>query len=317
MLKTLIFIGVGAFVFLGWFFWQHEVIESAPEQKKISIVTTFYPLEEFARAVGGDRVTVSSIVPPGTEPHDYEPSQKDIISIYQADIFLLNGAGVDAWAEKIRPELEQQGVKVIQMSEIVELLPGVEEEDKEEHAGDQHEESLFDPHFWLDPLLAEQEVLAIRNALMTRDNSGKAVYDSNSKRYIKELQALHEAYQKGLSVCALHTVVTPHNAFSYLAKRYNFETLPVSGLSPEAEASTRHLAEIALTIKEKKIKHIFFETLVSPKVAETLAREVGATTLTFNPIEGLTSEERALGENYLSIMKNNLNNLQIALQCQK
>lgn len=283
---------------------------------RLSVVTTFYPLEEFARAVGGERVTVTSIVPPGTEPHEYEPTQKDILSIYQADIFLLNGAGLDAWAEKIRPELERRGIRVIQMSETVELLPGVEEEDEEEHVDARHEESFFDPHFWLDPLLAEQEVLAVRNALITRDNSGKAIYDTNSKRYIKELQVLHEAYQKRLGACTLHTVVTSHNAFSYLAKRYSFDTLPVSGLSPEGEVSTRRLAEIARIVQEKNIKHIFFETLVSPKVAETLAAEVDAETLVFNPIEGLTDEERAAGMNYVSIMKSNLDNLQTALQCQ-
>jgi zinc transport system substrate-binding protein len=134
--------------------------------------------------------------------------------------------------------------------------------------------------------------------------------------YLSKLQALDATYRSSLTACRLDTVVTSHNAFAYLAKRYNFTTLSVAGLSPEAEASSRHLAEIATLVKQKGIKHIFFETLVSPKVAETLAKEVGATTLVFNPIEGITDEERSAGMDYLAIMKSNLESLKIARQCQ-
>lgn len=298
----------------GVFLWfqdkKNSVSEKEPVEQiqKLVVVATFYPLEDFARAVGGDRVTVTSIVPSGAEPHEYEPTVQDILSVYQADVFLLNGAGVDAWAEKIRPELEARGAKVIQMSELMTLLPGVQEEG---------EGSAFDPHFWLDPLLAEKEVVAMRDALSARDGAGKTVYAQRSAVFLESLSALHNAYQNGLAGCALDTVVTSHNAFSYMAKRYGFTTLPVAGLSPEVEASPRHLAETALLIREKNIKHIFFETLVSPKVAEVLAREAGAGTLVFNPLEGLTDEERAAGADYLSIMKQNLENLKIALQCQK
>ncbi|MFZ3032094.1 MAG: zinc ABC transporter substrate-binding protein [Candidatus Moraniibacteriota bacterium] len=298
----------------GVFLWFQEKKNSVSEKEpveqiqKLVVVTTFYPLEDFARAVGGERVTVTSIVPAGAEPHEYEPTPQDILSAYQSDVFLLNGAGVDAWAEKIRPELEVRGVKVVQMSELMTLLPGAREEG---------EESAFDPHFWLDPVLVDKEVVAIAEAFSARDEAGKKVYVEKSGAFLKSLSALHDAYRSGLAACALDTVVTSHNAFSYMAKRYGFVTIPVAGLSPEAEASPRQLAETALIIREKGIKHIFFETLVSPKVAETLAREVGAETLTFNPLEGLTDEERAQGKNYLTTMRDNLNNLQIALQCQK
>lgn len=298
----------------GVFLWFQEkknaVSEKEPVEQiqKLVVVATFYPLEDFARAVGGERVSVTSIVPAGAEPHEYEPTVQDILSAYQADVFLLNGAGVDAWAEKIRPELEARGVKVVQMSELMTLLSGVREEG---------EESAFDPHFWLDPVLAEKEVAAIAEAFGARDGAGKTVYAQRSEVFLKSLSALHDAYQNGLAGCALDTVVTSHNAFSYMAKRYGFVTIPVAGLSPEAEASPRHLAETALLIREKGVRHIFFETLVSPKVAETLAHEAGAKTLVFNPLEGLTDEERAAGADYLSIMKQNLENLKIALQCQK
>ena len=305
---------------------ENKEVPAVTKEKKLSVVATFYPLEEFARQVAGERATVTSIVPAGAEPHEYEPTPQDILKAYQANIFLLNGAGMDPWAEKIRSELEKRGVTVIQMADAVALLPHAHEEEEEHEdeanheegegeEGEEHEESEFDPHFWVDPVLAEVEVKAISEALMERDKEGREVYARKRDAYIKELQGLNTAYKKGLGACRLKTVVTSHQAFAYMAKRYGFETISVSGISPEAEPSPRHLAEISNTVKKEGIKHIFFETLVSPKVAETLARETGAETLVFNPIEGLTDEERAEGENYLSLMRKNLENLKIALQC--
>ena len=326
-MKKILLGGIVIVVLFGAFFlWgrtdkKELVTEMKEERKKLSVVATFYPLEEFARQVADDRATVTSIVPAGVEPHEYEPTPQDILKAYQADIFLMNGAGLDPWAEKIRPELKERGVKVLEMAELVTLLPGShkheeEEAGHEEEAGAEHGEDEFDPHFWLDPVFVEVEVKAIHTALVSNDKEGSSVYDERRDAYLKELRDLDAAYKKDLSQCRLDTVVTSHEAFLYMAKRYGFKTLAVSGISPEAEPSPRHLAEISSTVKNKGIKHIFFETLISPKVAETLAREAGADTLVFNPIEGLTDEERSAGENYLSLMQKNLENLKIALQCQ-
>lgn len=298
----------------GIVFWQtgkETMPLSSTEEagKKISIVATFYPLQDFAESVGGDAVSVRSIVPAGMEPHDYEPTPQDIVSVYQADAFLLNGAGLDSWAEKIRPELEKRGVTVIQMSEVVSLLSA-----SAETGG---ETDTFDPHFWLDPVWAQKEAEAIRDALILRDPARTEVYTRNTERYSVLLADLDTAYREGLQRCEFHTIVTSHNAFAYLAQRYGFETIPVSGIFPEAEVSPRALAEIAEAVRSLGLRYIFFETLSSPKVAETLAEEVGAETLVFNPLEGLTEEDRQAGKNYLSIMYENLNNLQTALRCQK
>ncbi|OGI25733.1 MAG: hypothetical protein A3E38_03140 [Candidatus Moranbacteria bacterium RIFCSPHIGHO2_12_FULL_54_9] len=276
-------------------------LPSETSGKKLSIVATFYPLEAFARAVGGDAVTVASIVPAGVEPHDYEPTIENILSTYQADIFLLNGAGVDAWAEKIRPDLERRGIAVVQMSDIVSLSDDAE--------------PLADPHFWLDPILAKQEVASIRDILVSRDPQQRVTYTENAARFSRELDILDAAYRSGLADCRLHTIVTSHDAFAYLAKRYGFTALAVSGMSPEAEPSPRTLAEIANTARTQGVRYIFFETLVSPKVAQTLAQAVGAQTLVFNPLEGLTDEDRQAGADYLSVMRDNLDNVRTALEC--
>ena len=319
MQKIFIVLGVVVLSVVGVLMWKKQAApdQMSQNQEKISVVATFYPLEDFARAVGGNRAEVTSIVPAGAEPHEYEPTPQDILKAYQADIVLLNGAGVDAWAEKIRPELEQRGIKVVQMSELMTLLPGAHEEEEEGAEAEEHEESPFDPHFWLDPKSVEKEVAAIRDAFVSRDPAGKAVYDRNSEAFLANLEGLDASYRMGLASCELHSVVTSHNAFSYMGQRYGFETIPLAGLSPESEPSSRRLAEVAQLVKEQGIKHVFFETLVNPKLAQTLATETGAEPLVFNPLEGLTDEERAAGENYLSIMKQNLENLKTALQCQK
>lgn len=312
--KKIVAVVVAIAIFAGIFFWQTTkevpvVPQIGGNGKKISIVATFYPLQDFAESVGGDEVTVQSIVPAGTEPHDYEPTPQDIVSAYQADVFLLNGGGIDAWAEKIRPELERRGVAVVQMSEVVSLLlASVEAEG---------ETDTLDPHFWLDPVWAQKEAEALRDALTLRDPERAEVYTRNMERFIALLADLDTAYREGLRQCEFHTIVTSHDAFAYLAKRYGFETIPISGISPESEVSPRALAEIAVAVRSLGLRHIFFETLSSPKVAETLAEEVGAQTLVFNPLEGLTEEDRQAGKNYLSVMYENLSNLQTALQCQK
>lgn len=322
MQKIIAVLSLGIVVMIGLFFWQQGIVkkEAVPSEngRKLSVIATFYPLENFAAAVGGDAVTVESIVPAGVEPHEYEPTTQDILKAYQADVFLLNGAGVDAWAEKIRPELEARGVKVVQMSELMPLLPASPEaEEEHEEEEEEHQESQFDPHFWLDPIFAEKEVLAIKEALIARDAAAQAVYAEGSDAYIEDLRALDAAYRTELASCKLHSIVTSHNAFSYMGQRYGFETIALTGISPEVEPSSRRLAEIASLVKARGIKHIFFETLVSPKLAQTLAAEAGAEPLVFNPLEGLTDEERASGADYLSIMRQNLENLKIAMQCQK
>ncbi len=321
-MKNFLFIGflsVISFVVL-YTVWPAGNKDAAVPKKKLSVVATFYPLEDFARAVGGDFADVVSIVPAGAESHEYEPTPRDILAAYQADVFLLNGAGFDAWAEKIRPDLEARGVRVVDMSQHMELLPGGEEHEEEEETEEsknEHENEFFDPHFWLDPVLAEREVWVIAEAFGERDPGHRERYIVQASAYVEKLRALDRSYLDGLLSCRLNAVIASHNAFSYMAKRYDFEVIAIAGLSPEAEAPSRRLADLSRLAREKGIQHIFFETLVSPKVAETLAREVGAETLVFNPIEGLTDLERIAGKEYLAIMEENLENLKIARQCRK
>jgi len=279
----------------------------------IKVTASFYPLAEFAKQVGGDRVEVVNIIPTGVEPHDFEPSPKDIATIFSSKVFIFNGVGFDPWAEKLKFDLEQKGVKTINMSEYVDLITSEEKHEDEENHEEEAEE--LDPHFWLDPVIAKKEVEIIRDVLISIDPEGSIEYINNAARYMEELTALDEKYKNGLASCEIRDAVASHAAFGYLAKRYNINIISIAGLSPEEEPSPKRMAEIAQLAKQKDIKYIFFETLVSPKLSETIAREIGAETLVFNPIEGLTKEEVEAGENYISIMEKNLANLRKALRC--
>lgn len=287
-------------------------------EEKLKIVATFYPLAEFSRMVGGESASVSAIVSPGVEPHDYEPTPRDLVSIENADVFVMNGAGMDPWAEKLIPTLQGKGVVVVNASEAATLLAT---EEHDEHEGEAHEEErehgAYDPHFWLDPVFAESIVGSIRVAVIGKDPKYTDSYEANAAAALSELAKLDGEYRTALSTCARQEAITSHNAFAYLAKRYGFEAHSIAGLSPEAEPSAGRMAELVDLAKKENIRYIFFETLVSPKVSETLAREIGAETLVFDPLEGLSAEDAAAGKNYFSVMRENLANLSMALECRR
>lgn len=287
---------------LGVTFFLFPSAPSQPGTDRFSVVATIYPLAEFARQVGGDQVRVTTIVPSGVEPHDFEPTPKDLTAMYQAGLVLYNGGSIDAWVDNVAPSL--QDATVLQMSaRLPDLLHSSEE-------GEQ-----VDGHFWLSPLRAKQEVELIRDALIEADPMQAQTYRSNAESYLVQLDQLHEEYTTGLAQCAISAAVTSHAAFGYLANDYGFQQIAIAGFSPDAEPSAGALAEVAKKAREFQVRYIFSETLASPKLAQTLAREIGVKTMVFNPIEGLTSEEETQGADYLSLMRLNLHNLRMARSC--
>ena len=301
----LILIAVLIYAFGAGVFKNGSNNSSVSLKQKLSVVGTFYPLAHFAQQVGGDYVTVANITPAGAEPHDYEPTPQDIVKAYQAKVFLMNGGGVDTWAEKIEPDLQAKGIAVVDMSKSIQLM-----------APPAGSETALDPHIWLDPVLAQQEVQLIRDAFIKADPAHADAYNQNAGAYIAQLQKLDSEYKTGLASCQLKDIVTSHAAFGYMAKRYGLTQIPIAGLSPDAEPSARQIAQIVQLVEEKHIKYIFFETLLSPKLSQTIAAETGAQAAAFNPLEGLTDDEIKAGKSYLTEMRSNLAELKIALQCQ-
>lgn len=285
-------------------------------QEKLAVVASFYPLAYLAEEVGGDRVTVRTVIPTGTEPHDFEPTPQDIIALRSSRVFVYNGNGLDPWADRLRSELESAGLSVIAASQAVSVLPI--HQDAVEITGDKiskEESGAYDPHIWLDPIRARQISELIRDALIVADPTGADYYRAQAMALQNRLSDLHQDYEKTLSACISRSVVVSHDAFNYLASRYKLTLYSIAGLSPDAEPSTKRLTDLTTLIKEQKISTVFFESLASPRLAETLAKETGVKTAVLNPIEGLTADDLVAGKNYESLMRDNLSALSTALVC--
>ncbi len=276
--------------------------QSPPTGKPLA-VASFYPLYEFTRLVAGEHAEVVSLIPPGVEPHDWEPSPQDLKQLRRARLFVYNGAGLEPWVGKLLRDGTMKDAAVAQASEGLPLILS-------DGAG-----GTPDPHVWLDPALAQSMVREIRGGLAKADPAHGAAYAENAKALLQRLQGLDDAFAKGLKDCARREIVVSHSAFAYLGRRYGLTVVPVMGLAPESEPSPAQLAAIVKFARQKKVKYIFLEPLVSPKLAETLAREVGARTLVLDPIEGATREEQAAGKDYVALMEENLKNLRTALEC--
>lgn len=279
-------------------------IASQRSDNKILVSVSFYPLAFFAATIGGDKVTVVNITPAGAEPHDYEPTPQDIVNIEDSKILILNGGGLEAWGDDIRQNLKDKNILIVTVGENL-TTRQLKENGK----------TIIDPHVWLSPTLAERMGDKITEAFMRVDPHNQTYYQMNRDMLKRRLQDLDRSYQQGLAECQSHDMVTSHAAFGYLAGAYNLNQIPIAGLSPDEEPSPRQLANIAQFAKKNAIHYIFFESLVSPKLSETIAREFGATTLVLDPIEGLSNDDMRQGKDYFTQMQTNLINLRIALQC--
>jgi zinc transport system substrate-binding protein len=276
---------------------------------QINVTATFYPLFEAARQVGGDKATVANLTPAGVEPHDFEPSAQDIARLSKAKIVVYNGAGLEAWIDRVLPDLNKAGVVIVNASQSAQLLQIADEDDPSK--------MVNDPHFWLDPVIMQQITLNIKDAFVQADPANKAFYEANAASYNAQLEALNKEFKSGLEQYARRKIITSHDAFAYLSQRYNLDNIFIAGLTPEEEPSPQQLAEISEVAKEEGIKYVFFETLVSPRLAEVVAKEAGAQTMVLNPLEGLTDEEIAAGKTYITVMRENLDNLKTALSAQQ
>ena len=251
-----------------------------------TVVASFYPLAFAAEQVGGEAVSVENLTPPGAEPHDLEVSPSDVSEIKSADLVLLLGHG-------FQPQLEDAAGSG---PEVVALL--------DTPALDLHPDG--DPHVWLDPIRYMKIVDRIGVALRR---------PAAVSRLLARLRKLDKDYRRGLADCARRDIVTSHEAFAYLAERYGLNQIAVTGLNPEAEPTPQALQQTVDVVRASDATTVYFERLVSPRLAETVARETGTKTAVLDPIEGLTDTERKQGANYFTLMRANLRALQAGLGC--
>ena len=263
---------------------------------KIRIVASFYPIYEFAKQVGGNKVEVSTLIPVGVEPHDYEPTVQQILSAQSSDILVYNGAGLEPWIKKINAKFAvdtSQGLQLLQMSNEVNTKRG----------GGGAQGEVVDPHIWLDPILAKHQVEKIRDALLRVDPMNKDYYNMNAQRFIGQLNSLDSSIRSQLSAskCPKKDFIVFHNAFSDFAKRYGLNQHSIhEGLTPEGEILPQRLQDIVQLTRNLGLNVIYSEDLVDPRLSNVIAGEIpNGKVLILSPIEGINQEEQKAGIGYL------------------
>jgi zinc transport system substrate-binding protein len=259
---------------------------SAARGSKTKVVAAFYPLAYAAEQIGGSHVSVENLTPAGAEPHDLEISPRNVADVQSADLVLLLGHGFQKQVESAAGH----GKHVLLLLDT----PGL------------RRFANGDPHVWLDPkryeLIAERIGNALRRPAATR-------------AFVRRLQALDREYARGLARCARREIITSHQAFAYLGQRYHLDQVAITGLTPESEATPKDLEHVIQVARKTHATTVYFERLVSPRLADTVAREAGARTAVLDPIEGLTKSRQARGENYFTLMQHNLAALRGGLGC--
>ncbi|MEI7760692.1 MAG: zinc ABC transporter substrate-binding protein [Thermoleophilia bacterium] len=259
-----------------------------------SVVTAFYPIAYAVEQIAAQDFDVRNLTPAGVEPHDLELTPGDVRDVHGAALVLYLGEG---FMPGLETAVEQRDGRSIDLLADQALRPGRDEARAE----------TLDPHVWLDP---------VRYATMVR-TVGAALHNRvGAERLAGRVERLDAEFRRGLATCRRRQIVTSHAAFGYLAARYGLEQVPLEGLSPEAEPSAHDLASLIHLVEASGATTVFFETLVSPKLAQTVAREAGAETAALNPLEGLTDDEVSAGADYFSVMRSNLAVLEKALGCQ-
>jgi zinc transport system substrate-binding protein len=260
------------------------------EPHKITVVASFYPLYEFASRIGGDRAEVSSLVPAGIEPHDWEPTPQDRLRVQSADMLVINGVGFESWAGDM------------EVNVIVDTSKGIDHE--------------TNPHIWLDPIIAKHQVENIRDALVAADPANADYFDRNAGAFLTDLDQLDSFIKLQLANCKKSDFVAFHDAFAYFAKRYGLTQHAIHDVSPEGEILPQKMQQVIEVANQLGINVIYSEDLVDSRLADTIAGEIpSGRVLVLSPIEGIDQEEQDAGVRYIDKMRENVVNLKVGLEC--
>jgi zinc transport system substrate-binding protein len=272
---------------------------TSPEESSIlNIVASFYPIYEFVKQVGGDKVSVSSLIPVGIEPHDFEPTIQQIQNAERADIVFFNGLG-----------FEGTFLNRIQNDNLIDTSMGT----NTTKTG-----NAINPRIWLDPILVRNQVKNIENALIKLDPANKEYYQNNAANFTRALDSLDTHIRSILQNCDKKDFIAFHDTFSYFANRYGLEQHSIQGVSPEGEVLSQRIQEIVELARDLGINVVYSEELVDPRFADVIAQEIpNGRVLILSPIEGIEGEEQTAGIGYLDKMRENIANLKIGLECQE
>lgn len=268
----------------------------AQQSSKINVVASFFPIYEFAKQVGGDRVNIMTLIPAGVEPHDYEPTIQQLQEAENADVVFFNGLGFeDSWIGRINND------NLVDTSSLLNLSQG---------------SKTRNPHVWLDPVLAKAQVQQVENALIEIDPNNKLYYQNNAMNFTAELDALDSEIKNVLQTCNKMDFVAFHDAFGYFANRYGLIQHSVQGISPEGEVLPQRIEQTIRLADDLGLNVIYAEELVDPRFAEVIAQEIpNGKVLVLSPLEGIEKEEMDTGIGYLDKMEQNISNLKVGLEC--
>lgn len=279
---------------------------------KLSVVASIFPLYDFARQVGGDKIEVTLLVPPGTDLHHYELKPADIVKVGQCDIFLFTNFEMENWAYKIiGTASKKSSMLAVETGSGAFLLPlSDSEHDQEAQAAG------FDPHIWLDADNAKKMVDNIAAAFIQKDSRNSDYYLKNASDYKMKISALDEQYRKELSACKKRTLLhAGHWAFAYLAKRYNLRYIAAYNILAESEPAPQTVLFLVDQIKSEGVRYLYYEDMINPRLAQMISRETGAGLLKLSNGHDVSAENIRKGETFISLMEKNLENLKKGLEC--
>lgn len=299
---------------------------SEPQQNEdsLSVYTTVYPLQYFTEQIGGEFVDVASIYPAGANEHSFEPTQKDMMALADADLFFYVGLGLEGFVENAQKTLANEDVKLVPTAANVtedqlHISTGhthAEHEEHDDHGhdhGEEHAHEEHDAHVWLSPVISQQLALTIKNELVAALPEQEAIFNSNYEQLVTELATLHSDFEAMAAATTKKTFFVSHAAFGYIAGHYGFNQVPVAGLNSQSEPSQKELTAIVDLANKEEIQYIFFEQNVSSKLTEIIQKEVNAETLTLHNLSVLTKEDIQNNEDYFTLMRKNMDVLKQAL----
>jgi zinc transport system substrate-binding protein len=277
--------------------------EDSPPGDRFTVVTTIYPLQYFATRIVGESADVDSLVGSGTEAHAFEPTPADVQRLASADLIVANGLDLEPWLDRALDALGDDAATVIEAGNV----EGVRQDDEEANR--------WDPHLWLDPVLAAAQVERIHDALVAADPNATDTYVTNAADLLADLASLDVLYASRFADCSQRHFVTTHAAYGYVADRYDLVQISIAGLTPDSEPSPRDLADLVERVRGLGLTHVLVEPTLSARVAETLAAETGLGFLSIHQLESVTPDELADHDDYLGLMQANLDSLTTALGC--
>ncbi|WP_407406223.1 metal ABC transporter solute-binding protein, Zn/Mn family [Peribacillus sp.] len=281
----------------------------------LDIYTTVYPLEYFTETIGGEFVNVETVYPPGTDEHTFDPSQKDIVGMANSDLFFYIGYNLEGFVTKAAPILKGEGVTTVAVGETVSVDEHDEEHDHEhgEPDDDGHDHSSVNPHLWLDPIYSIQMAETVKDELTKQMPEQESYFTLRFNELSDKLKALDKQFAKTIKAGRTNKVIVSHSAYGYWEERYGLEQIGVTGLTSSNEPSQKQLASIVSMAKDEDLHYVIFEQNISSKLTEIIQKEMGAEALEFHNLSVLTDKDIEAGEDYFSLMENNIKTLQTAL----